>query len=134
MSYWLVIGPPDNWTFCFKNGNVWGFSSACQKAWESLGDSDTLLCYATRPVMGLIGYCAVRSRQRGERPFFPQEIKEKSLLWPLRVTLAPKKMITEENWVSRRVLLERKGVTLQKALQRLPEERAKEIIRELDKA
>ena len=134
MSYWLVIGPPDNWTFCFKNGDVWGFSSTYQKAWESLGDGDTLLCYATRPVMGLIGYCTIRSREKGKRPFFPQETKESNVLWPLRVTMAPKKMIPEGDWASRHVALERKGVTLQRALQRLPAERAKEIIRELDKA
>jgi len=134
MLYWLVIGPPDNWAFCFKNGNVWGFSSTYQKVWEALDAGDTLLCYATRPVMGLIGYCAVCSRQKGERPFFPQETKEKNLLWPLRVTLAPRKMISEEDWASRCVPLKRKGVTLQRGLQRLPEERAKEIMRELDKA
>ena len=134
MSYWLVVGPPDNWAFCFKNGNVWGFSPTYQKAWESLCDGDILLCYATRPVVGLIGYCAVRLKQKVERPFFPQETKEKHVLWPLRVTLAPKKIIPEGTWTNRRVSLERKGVTLQRALQRLPEQRAKGTIRELDKA
>jgi len=134
MSYWLAIGPPDNWTFCFNNGNVWGFSDRYQNAWESVAIGDTVLCYATRPVMGIIGYCTVRSKQRGPHPFFPREIQQNQVLWPLRLTLAPVRMVPEERWVASRVALERKGVTLQRGLQRLGEERAKKIAEEIDKA
>lgn len=134
MSYWLAIGPPENWTFCFNNGNIWGFSPRYQKPWASLTEGDTVFCYATRPVMGVIGYCTVRSKQREERTFFPQEIKEQTVLWPLRVVLSSDKMIPEGEWSSRRVALERKGITLQRALQRFPEERAKEVIKGLKRA
>jgi predicted dithiol-disulfide oxidoreductase (DUF899 family) len=43
-------------------------------------------------------------------------------------------MVPEERWVASRVALERKGVTLQRGLQRLGEERAKKIAEEIDKA
>jgi len=133
MSYWLVIGPPDNWTFCFDNGSVWGFSSIYRKAWQSLAQGDTVLCYATRPVMGLIGYCSIRSKQEDENPFFPQEQREKKVLWPLRLTLSHERIIPRDRWSASRVLLERRGVTLQRALQKLPDDRAKNLIQELDK-
>lgn len=133
MSYWLVIGPPDNWTFCFNNGNVWGFSPSYQRIWQSLAQGDTVLCYATRPVMGLIGYCSVRSKQEDENPFFPQEQRERKALWPLRLILSPGRIIPRDRWDTSRILLERRGVTLQRALQKLPDDRAKNIIQELDK-
>lgn len=133
MAYWLAIGPPDNWDFCFKNNSMWGFSLHYQNAWELLTEGDVVLCYATRPVKGLIGYCTVKSKRKEDRLFFPQEREQKQVLWPLRLTLKIDKMIPSERWATHCIYLERRGVTLQRALQRLNDKRAQEIIRELDK-
>lgn len=133
MAFWLVVGPPDNWTFCFDNGNIWGFSPRYRKSWESLAEGDTVLCYATSPVVGVIGHCTVRSKQEDRSLFFPQEERDKAAHWPLRVCMAPTWVIPRDRWVDCRIRVERQGVTLQRALQRLSDERAKSIIQELDR-
>ena len=132
MTYWLAIGPLENWSFCFDNGNIWGFSERYSKIWQYIIKEDFVLCYVTRPVMGIIGYSKVNSKERTDKPFFPNETKEGKALWPLRISLTPTKIIQQKQWVSRRVLFERKGVTLQRGLQKLPDERAKKIISDIE--
>ena len=132
MAYWLAIGPPDNWSFCFENGNVWGFAPRHKKLWQALAEGDSVLCYATRPVAGVIGHCTVGSKQEAKHRFFPQESVAKKVLWPLRVTLASGRIIQQEQWTTSRILLEPRSITFQQSLQRLPEERARRIIKDLE--
>jgi len=131
---WLAIGTPESWTLCLEGNNVWGFSPRYQKTWESLKVGDTVFCYSTRPVARVIGYCTVISKQRDATPLFPLETRQMKALWPLRVSLAPKKVIPRRDWRGRGVALERKGITFQRALQRLPEWKAGQILRALDRA
>ncbi|MBM3157950.1 MAG: hypothetical protein FJ004_11795 [Chloroflexi bacterium] len=133
MAYWLVIGPSRNWAFSFKNGNIWGFSPRYQKTWESLAQGDTIVCYVTRPVKGLVGYCQVRSRYEEDSEFFPQEVRLKQTLWPLRIILVPQKIISREVWHVDCVKLKELNITYQRALQRLPDRIAQRMINELDK-
>lgn len=131
MTYWLAIGPPGNWVFSLENGNIWAFSTYYQKAWDSVEKGDIVVCYATRPIKSIIGYCRALDKQRANHPFFPAEVEGK---WPLRLKLDPVKVIPQKLWNTSGIPLERKGVTLQRAFQALNTTRAKDIIRQIDKA
>lgn len=131
MSYWLAVGPPDNWAFCFENGDVWGFSTRYENTWRSMVEDDGLLCYATSPVRSVIAYCTVRSKERADQLFFPQEVKQNRLLWPLRIGLAREKLVPRSQWGRNRVSIESRGVARQKGLQRLATDKAEEMLEEL---
>lgn len=130
LTHWLAIGTPDNWSFCFEHGNVWGFPRRYERAWSSISDDDILICYATSPIKGVIGYCKITARRKAQTPLFPQEIKTGRVLWPLRVTLAAGNMIPQHLWPAERIAYVNRNP--QAALQRVIEVNGKRIITELD--
>ena len=132
MTYFLAVGPHANWAHCFEHGNVWGFSSRYRFLWGIMGIGDTQICYATRPIQGVIGYCTIRSKSEEDSPFFPQETQRNFVLWPLRVTLVPERIIPQEQWATHRVQVDRRGLVLQRGLGRLAELRARDIMRRVD--
>ena len=132
MTYWLAIGPLENWSFCFNNGNIWGFSERYKRTWQNISKDDVVICYITHPIKGIVGYCNVNSKDYTNKPFFPKETKEGKALWPLHISLSPIKLIQEKQWESRRLIIERKGVTLQQSLQKLQDERAKQFISDIE--
>jgi hypothetical protein len=93
-----------------------------------------LICYATSPVQRVVGYCKVRGKSEATQPFFPQETAQGEVIWPLRVTLSVEKMAPPGHAEAPGINPERRGIMFQRALQRLPDEIAIEIIQELDGA
>jgi predicted RNA-binding protein len=83
-DYWLVVGSPHNWKTAFDHKNIWGLKQTQRHLWERLNEQDVLLFYVTRPVSGIIGHGTVRMKFRQDQPLWPQEIKEKKVIWPLR--------------------------------------------------
>jgi len=90
MSYWLAIGPPDNWEIGIKK-KIWGVTPRHSKAWGLVEQGDTVFFYAMTPVKGLIGYGTVAKTKVDEKPFWPQEISEKQSYWPFRISFHERK-------------------------------------------
>ena len=132
MKYWLAVGSPDNWAFCLNNRNIWGVSVRYLNVWQFLTEGDIVLCYATSPVKGLIGYCTVQSKQKGSHPLFPAERKGREVLYPLRMALIPRKVIPHKKWEASCVAIERGRLVLPLALQEVPAQRASSLVAELE--
>jgi predicted RNA-binding protein len=133
MTYWLIIGPPSNWEIGLKN-KMWSLSERYKKFWVRLQPGDYLLFYATAPVKGVIGSGVVSKIKNVTKPFWPQEVKEGKLLWPLKIEFDDIKFITKKQWENDKIPVERQGVTFQRALQQVPEERGQNLVNALQKA
>jgi hypothetical protein len=102
-SCWLVVGSPDNWRTAFEHKNIWGLKQTQRHLWEALSQEDVLLFYATSPVRGIIGYGAVRTKFRQDKPLWPQEIKERKVIWPLRFEFNIERCLPFDKWQTSKV-------------------------------
>lgn len=103
--WWLAVGPKDNWEAAFNQGNTWGVKSAGRPAlmWEAIVEGDRLLFYVTLPISGVIGYGTVRRKFRQNSPLWPQEVKARKSLWPLRLEFDVDYALPPERWQEDRV-------------------------------
>jgi predicted RNA-binding protein len=95
---WLVVGSPRNWGTAFEQKNIWGLKPTQRHLWESVNEKDTLLFYVTSPVSGIIGRGIVRTKFRQDQPLWPQEIKEKKVIWPLRFEFDVERCLPLDKW------------------------------------
>jgi len=133
MAHWLIIGPPANWEIGITN-KMWSLSTRYEKFWARLQPKDNILFYATAPVKGVIGSGVVVKTKKNQSPFWPEEIKEGKLLWPLKIHFEDIKYIPIKKWEDNRIPVDRQGITLQRALQQIPDERGRSLLQALQKA
>lgn len=102
-NYWLAIGSVENWKTAFANRDIWGLKQTQKHLWDDLCENDVILFYATQPVSGVIGYGFVRTKFPQDKPLWPQEIKEKRVIWPMRLELDVEKCLPYVEWTMSRV-------------------------------
>ena len=134
MAHWLVIGTPENWKYSLNHGNTWGFSQYYETKWTEIQIGDTLIYYAMAPIKRLIGHGVVESKTRGDQPFFPSEVGQGRLVWPLQIQFSNTRCLDFEQWHTNGCLLERRGLVFQRALQKLEERRAQQLVRAISRA
>lgn len=83
---WLVVGSQKNWKVAFESNNIWGLKDfrELQSLWNLLQEGDQLLFYVSKPVSGIIGFGNVVTKFKQTDPLWPEEIKRKEVIWPLR--------------------------------------------------
>lgn len=104
VRYWLVVGTSQNWHTAFEHGNIWGLKESQRRLWESLGETDMLLFYATKPVGGLIGYGSVRTKFRQNQPLWPRELQEGKIIWPLRFEFDVEYCLPPAKWTVQKLV------------------------------
>lgn len=97
-DYWLVVGSPHNWRTAFEHKNIWGLKQTQRHLWERLNEGDVLFFYVTSPVSGIIGHGIVRTKFHQDQPLWPQEIKEKKVIWPLRFEFNVERCLPLNKW------------------------------------
>lgn len=81
---WILTGNEENWEIAVRD-KVWGVREGRLKNyWNKLEKGDLLLFYAKAPVKGLIGLGVVESKFKQDRPLWPDEIREKRVIYPYR--------------------------------------------------
>jgi len=103
MNYWLIVGSPKNWHTAFKHGNIWGLKQTQRHLWESLNESDKLIFHATTPVAGVIGHGIARTKFRQDKPLWPDEIKQRKVIWPLRFEFDVDFCLAPDKWASDKI-------------------------------
>jgi predicted RNA-binding protein len=102
-QYWLVVGTERNWKFSFENGNLWGLKNFRETLalWNLLQEGDKLLVYVSKPVSGVVGIATVTTKFRQTNPLWPEEIRRKQVLWPLRFEFGTEYCLSPLLWESR---------------------------------
>lgn len=130
MSYWLAVGPVENWKISLERG-VWGLPATYLRSWEKVQAGDIVVFYATVPARGVIGCGVVTSIKRQREPIWPEEVEIDSALWPLRLYFQSKAYLAPEHWEAKAIHLPGQ-VPVRRAFQLLGDEFAKELLLALD--
>jgi len=81
---WILTGNEENWEIAVRD-KVWGVKEGRPKSyWDKLEKGDLLLFYAKSPIGGLIGLGLVDSKFKQDKPLWPDEIREKRVIYPYR--------------------------------------------------
>jgi len=81
---WILTGNEENWEVAMRD-KIWGVKEGRLKSsWDKLEKDDLLLFYAKSPIGGLIGLGLVESKFKQDKPLWPDEIREKKVIYPYR--------------------------------------------------
>lgn len=85
-QFWLVVGTERNWKVAFEINNIWGLKNFRELGalWSMLREGDGLLFYVSKPVHGIVGFGCVETKFKQIVPLWPEEIRRKEVIWPLR--------------------------------------------------
>ncbi len=132
MAYWLAIGTGRNLGLSLKT-KIWGMSEHYNSNWEKVQKDDVVVFYAMKPVKGIVGYGKVLSKIKEHRLLWDQEIREGTVLWPLRMRIEYVYVLPERKWNASRLPLPplSEGIVIQSSFQRLRDNLAEHIIANL---
>jgi hypothetical protein len=133
MKYWLAAGPLDNWEIGIKKTS-WAISERLRNSWSRLEKGDRLFFYVTAPIKGLVGFGTVVRTKTETVPFWPQEVSEDRVIWPLRIEFQVDKAILRTDWGVRCVRPGRKDLNPFACFQRVDEDRAREWMAFIERA
>jgi hypothetical protein len=133
MSFWLVVGRPENWETAFNLGNIWGLRQSQAHLWEELASEDVVFFYVTSPVSKIVGYGKILSKFKQDKPLWPEERAKRRVIWPLRFQFDVTLRFRREEW-------NRLGIThpdlryrVRSGFQRIGEDLAEALIGEVNK-
>lgn len=95
--HWILSGTPENWVLGVNDG-IWGARENLKSHWDRMSKGDYLFFYGTAPVKGLIGFGRLQSKFRQDKPLWPDEVRTKTVIWPLRFEINIKYVVPRENW------------------------------------
>lgn len=103
-QYWLMVGTEKNWKVAFENNNIWGLKDfrELKSLWNMLREGDGLLFYVSKPVHGIVGFGQVVAKFKQTKPLWPDEIKRKEVIWPLRFEFDIEYCLSPSMWKSHR--------------------------------
>lgn len=132
MAYWLAIGPEPNVRLGLTQ-KLWGMSERYNNTWGKVQRDDVVVFYVMSPIKGIVGYGTVASKMRESRPVWDREVKERTALWPLRMSIANLHVLPQTRWDSEKVPLPplSEGITIQRSFQHLKDHLARDIIASL---
>lgn len=102
-QYWLVVGAAKNWKTSFENRNIWGLKEFRELTalWSLLAEGDRILLYVSNPVSGIVGVGKVTTKFRQTNPLWPEEMKQGTVIWPLRFEYEIEYCLSPELWETR---------------------------------
>lgn len=130
-KWWLAVGRPEHWEIAFEHGSIWGLKATHRQTalWKSISEGDHVLFYATSPVSGVIGYGAVRTKFKQDRPLWPQEIKKNEVIWPHRVELDVEYCLPRDRWKTKKSTSDALKAIVRGGFQLIGEELANEMMK-----
>lgn len=98
MHYWMVAGTLENWKEAFEKGNIWGFTEKQRHRWDALQEGDVIFFYVMRPIAGIIGYGAVKTKFHQTQPLWSEEIVKNKVIWPMRFEFNVEHCFPPDKW------------------------------------
>lgn len=136
MNNWLVIGSVQNWeTALSQPVPIWGLKPAHSAAFDSLQPGDTVWFYATAPVSGVVGLGLVKDKYFDKNnPIWPDELKEKKVIWPYRFRIQVLKVVDSQRWKHEKVDIRDFRLFWQNGFQQLRADHAVELMQRFQTA
>lgn len=98
-NLWILTGNEENWETALSSGNIWGVKKGILVGrWKKLQKGDLLIFYVKSPVTGVIGVGILESKFKQDKPLWPDEIREKRLIYPYRFDFRILGVISPEKW------------------------------------
>lgn len=129
--WWIAAGPPENWKVAFESGRIWGVIDKKSTQWDKLSKGDYILFYVTKPVSGIVGYGVVRTKFKQDKPLWPMEVSEGKVIWPYRFEFDIEYCLPQDRWEIHKVSSNYMAAVARAGFQRVKEEEAQAIIRQL---
>ncbi len=103
-QFWLVVGTKKNWEIAFATNNIWGLKDFRELGalWNMLRQGDGLLFYVSKPVHGIVGFGNVETKFKQTKPLWPEEIRRKEVIWPLRFEFGIEYCLPPNLWTTRK--------------------------------
>jgi len=102
VRFWLLSGTMENWTHTIKDAeHLWATRDLpiLRSAVQRIGKGDLLAFYVTRPVGGVIGFGVAESeRYTGTTPYWPDEKKQRKVLYAHRFKFSIIDSLPEKDW------------------------------------
>ncbi len=129
MKLWILTGNIENWETAFNSGNVWGVREGkLVDRWKKLEKGDLLLFYAKAPSKGVIGVGKLESKFKQDRPLWPDEIREKRVIYPYRFDLQILGILSPDKWLTEAISIVDLPLSLQAGVNSISKE---DVISEL---
>jgi len=79
-----LTGSYENWQVGLRAG-VWGVKERARPLWNKVQLGDTVVFYAVK--RGVLGYGIVTEKFESAEPLWPEELKTRTVIWPLRLRI-----------------------------------------------
>ena len=135
MQSWLIIGISKNWEKALSQPvPLWGLKTRNINEFNSIKIGDLLWFYATSPVSGVIGIGAVKDKYTDSKNLvWDDEIKNQTVIWPLRFRIQVLKVLPFVNWKSGNIKITDFKLFWQTALHQLNENQVNELLKRSEK-
>ena len=101
-NFWLIIGKPENWDIALKD-EIWGLIPKFGGKWKYLQPGDLVFFYVTNPISGIIGLGKVQAKFKQDKPLWPDEISQGTVLYPYRFEFTSEYVLPQDKWKSHRI-------------------------------
>jgi len=97
---WLVIGSLENWDTAFAQPiPLWGLRESYLHSFQLLSKGDLIVVYVISPIRGVVGFANVKDTYIDrENLIWPDEKRQKRVIWPLRFRLSDLNLIPRRYW------------------------------------
>lgn len=98
MDAWILTGDEANWIQALGSQAIWGVREKLEKAWNRLQPGDRVYFYCKAPVAAIVGFGRVRRKFRQDRPFWPDEVSARRVIYPFRFEFDIDFVLPRERW------------------------------------
>jgi hypothetical protein len=125
MNNWLVVGYNANWWVGVEQKPpIWGLKPGYMQRYKTLIPGDTIWCYVTAPVRGIVGCAKVIEIIREDDPInnrllWIEEHSAEKIVWPLRFRFRTEKLLPVDQWEVLQVPIDHFGLDLRDTFQLL---------------
>jgi predicted RNA-binding protein len=100
---WIILGPTKSWETAIEHQGIWGLKEMLYPEWKAMEKRDILFFHVTSPITGIIGVGKFDTRFIQDKPLWPEEIKEKRLIYPLKFQFDIEYIIERDRWEKDRI-------------------------------
>jgi predicted RNA-binding protein len=98
VNTWCLVGNEENWRAAFRQGAIWGIRAKYRSLWERLRPGDRLIFYCKSPIAGAIGVGKLAKAFKQDTPFWPDEERAQTVIYPYRFEMNIVFLLPETQW------------------------------------